>query len=124
MFFASPSIQAEEPVKDTSLKILEALKIALPHVPEGKSVHSIYLVKNEEEGDYYLALYGEEIVEYAAQEMGPDGKFKKTKKYKKARVGIKVKMSREVEVGVSDNSRGFSYSKRVIRRKPIIRTIE
>lgn len=112
MFGVSHDLKAGQP----SLPILEALEIALNHVPEGKSVEAIYLVRNQREADHYLAIYGNEIVGYVVEEMGLDSKFAEKTKHRKVRVGVKVTMSREVEAGMCGSLR------RIVRSQPVSRS--
>ena len=80
------------------LDILEALKIALEHTPEGKEVDSIKKIEVNDLTYFYFASYGQQIIPYESSELQQDGTRKKVTRYREAKVGILVSQTGEVKI--------------------------
>lgn len=109
----SCTLYAEEKKESVEqLDILEALKIAMAHIPEGKEIESIKKITVNEVTYYYYASYGSEIIPYDSKELQADGSYKEITKYKDAEVGVLISQTGEVETGATAPRR--SISRRVI----------
>lgn len=106
------------------LTILEALKIALREIPEGKSVSSIEHVQIDETKSIYYAVYDEAITPYQRNELNADGEYVEVTKYRKENVAIEIASKDTYRIGVlaSERSRPSisTGDRRILPRRRVI----